>query len=393
MRKILLIALLLTLSHVAAAQYVRLAGDPRGTALYFNTDRLWSYNLYEQSRWGAGLRLTAHPSGRADRWTAVDVYGGYGYRDRQWKWGAKVSSNIERTTMYIGIGRDYERAASRMTEAYSVTDISSLSAFMTRRLTDRVAATAGYSYKGRTTMGLEASVWSGRRLFDGTGLLYLTEGDSLPAENGAELRLTVTHGGLTAEARVGRSWPEAKTIARLLAQYDGSYSWRVAKVSLWLQGGAAAPGTPYTRLFDLGGTWDAPLLFDHSLLTIPPNTFTATLFAIGSVRVATARPLWRAWWPTLQIGSNAVPFVQLTAAWGHLWGQDGDGMLLYEGLPLQAPHRGVAETAAGIEGLLRLGVVDWGAAVAWRLAPWRDDLYNGLPKRTPMLLLTAKVIF
>lgn len=393
MKKRLLITLLLALPLSLLAQFAKIAGDPRGTALYLDLDRLWSYNLYEQSRWGAGVRLVAHPSGRTDRWTAVDLYGGYGYRDRQLKWGTKLSTTAGHMTYRFSLSHDYERAASRMMSTYSFSDLGSLSAFMTRRFTDRLAATAGVNRKGRLDVGAEASAWIGRRLFDGAGLLYLKDNDSLPSENGAELRLSLAWRGLTAETRVGRTWPDAKTIATLLAQYERSYSWQVVKLSWWLQGGAAAPGTPYTRLFDLGGTWDAPLLFDRTLLTAKPNEFTATLFAMGTLRASTARPLWKVWWRTLQLGSNAVPFIQLNAAWGHLWNQDSDGRLLYEGLPLQAPHRGIVEAAVGIEGLVRVGVVDWGLAAAWRIAPWGGAYPQSNPHRHPTLLISARLIF
>lgn len=393
MKKRLLITLLLALPLSLLAQFAKIAGDPRGTALYFDLNRLWSYNLYEQSRWGAGLRLTAHPSGYEGRWTAVDVYAGYGYADHQWKGGVKFSTKIDQTTLYMSVSRDYERAAARQFSTYDITDIGSLSAFLTRRLSDKMMATVGYRRKGRVELGAEVSAWSGRHLFDGSGLLYLKANDSLPTENGTEVHLSMVWKHLKADAWLGRTWPKAKTIARILAQYEDAYSWQVVKLSWWTQGGLTPPGTPYTRMFDLGGTYDAPILFDHALLTASPNEFTANVFAIGSVRVATARPLWNVWSPYTQTGSHAVPFVQLTAAWGHLWNQDNTGRLDYEDLPLQAPSRGLVETVAGIEGLARIGVVDWGVAAAWRIVPWNDNYPTGTLRHSPTLLLTARLIF
>ena len=57
----------------------------------------------------------------------------------------------------------------------------------------------------------------------------------------------------------------------------------------------------------------------------------------------------------------------INGAVGALSGMDAEGRLTHEGLTLQAPHRGVAEAFAGIDGVVRWGVVDWGVAVARRI--------------------------
>lgn len=85
MRKGLLIAFMLLAPLGAVAQQVRLRGDTAGTALYLDIDRVWCYNLYEHSRWGAGLTVE-----NARKGLAVSVWGGYGVEDMEVKGGVAL---------------------------------------------------------------------------------------------------------------------------------------------------------------------------------------------------------------------------------------------------------------------------------------------------------------
>ena len=393
-RKIL-ITLLLLVPLYSQAQYVRLFGKPTETALYVDLDHVWSYNLYEASRWGLGARLAIHPEILGRRATYIDGYVGYGLRDTKWKGGLGIKLPItKKSTVNVSVRRDYEKAASRSLSSYNITNISSLSAFVTRRLCDHLEAIVGYTYGGRWTLGAEGRIYMGHRLFEGGTLLYAVDGDKLPREDGAVLRLSASDKhGFTAEVILGATWPEVKPVARALAQYDKTSKRKALTTTLFLQGGLTAPGTPYTYMFDLGGTYGAPICFNHTLQTALPNEFTANLFMFVGAKVATTKPLWNFDLREVQLGSHPVPFVQLTAAWGTLWGQDGNGQLFYEWLPLQAPNMGIAEPAAGIEGLLRWGLTDWGIAAAYRLTPPQAP-YARLDTRSNLtLLLTAKLIF
>ena len=106
-------ALWLCLSAAAAGQYVPLHRGARGS-WYLNLDRLWNYNLYEQSRWGAGLRYGSV------RWD-VEGYAGYGVLDRQLKGGVsgalpgRVSSQAaaSRTAVEKGSARASRRMVAR----------------------------------------------------------------------------------------------------------------------------------------------------------------------------------------------------------------------------------------------------------------------------------------
>ena len=57
------------------------------------------------------------------------------------------------------------------------------------------------------------------------------------------------------------------------------------------------------------------------------------------------------------------------AAWGMLWDEDEDGLKIHDELNLMSPTMGIAEAGAGISGLLRFGMVDWGGLVVYRLTP------------------------
>ena len=371
----------------AQGQYVRLFGDPSRTAFYVDLDHVWTYNLYEASRWGLGGKLTHEKK-------ELEMYVGYGLRDRRWKWGVGAKVPLSKQgTLTFSARRDYDKAASRSLEGGSLTNPGSLSAFMTRRLCDNLSFRGGYSYKGDLSWTAEVVAWLGRRLFDGGGLLYLADGDTLVPEDGTMLRLTMSDGrGLAAELRTGVTWPIGKPVARLVVQYDKNKRWQGLTMGYYVQTGVAAPGSSYTQMFDLGGTYGSPICFNHALQTALPNEFTASLFVLGAVRLSTVRPLWDLQWKEVQIGTHPTPFVQLTAAWGGLWGQDSQGQLFYEGLPLQAPNLGIAEPAAGVDGLVRWGLTDWGLAAAYRLTPAGASYNRQINKDNLTLLLTVKLI-
>ena len=393
-RKLYILALLL-IPLCAQAQYVKVYGDASRTAFYLDLDHIWSYNLYEASRWGLGARLAIHPTLFKGRLTTIDAYVGYGLRDMQWKGGLGTRLPItQHGTITASLRRDYVKAASRSLSGYNITNISSLSAFMTRRLCDRHEAAIGYTHSGKWTIMGEGRIYVGHRLFEGGRLIYKIDGDNLPREDGAEVRLTASDNkGFSTEMILGATWPETKPVARVLAQYDKTQKHKVLTTSLFIQGGLSAPTTSYTYMFDLGGTYGAPICFNHTLQTALPNEFTASLFVFAAAKVVSSKPLWNFDIPNVQIGSHPVPFAQLTMAWGELWGQNADGQMFYEGLPFQAPYLGIAEPAAGIEGLIRWGVTDWGIAAAYRLTPPQAP-YTRLDAMSNLtLLLTAKLIF
>ena len=137
MRKKILFGILLTIVAAnAPAQYLKLFGNPDRHALYFNTDRLWSYNLYEHSRWGGGLRYSWNNVGATLKSLTSDVYLGYGTADKRWKWGVNVDAALAKPInwhLYASYFDDLIPVGTRHMDTYQLTDISSYTNFMSRR--------------------------------------------------------------------------------------------------------------------------------------------------------------------------------------------------------------------------------------------------------------------
>lgn len=383
LRRALILTALLMATLGAWGQHVRLCGEAQRGALYVDLDELWRYNLYEHSRWGLGLKYIRQPD--ASRNTTLSAYVGYGVEDRQWKGGLNFSLRRGASTVHLTAAREYAAAGSRRSVAAHLSDFDDLSAFMTRRMSDYAVFVGGYRHQyGAATYAAEAHLFLGGRLFDGNGLLYRCLGDRIVRENVGEMQLQAQlQNGITTTLLAGHTWPDGKPVAQALVQYDKELQLPVLTFNFFAQGGATPKGVPYIRMFDLGGTYHAPLYFRNTLLTAAPNEFTANMFTLASLRVVASRPLWKLWSRLLQVGSYPRPFVGVSGAWGMLWGQEADGSLTYEGLSLQAPVKGIVEPVAGIEGLVRWGVVDWGVATAWRMVPaganyrhsdWHDNL-------------------
>lgn len=392
MRHTLATALLLMIAASGAAQYVPLMREGK-SALYLDLDAVWRYNLYEHSRWGVGLKYT-----HGDSLTLV-ANAAYGVADRQWK--GSVGGNIilpcshRVGTLYGLLSREYAPAGNRRMEAWKLTDIGSLSSLMDRRMSDQLAALAGYRWRTlRWRYAVDARLFASQRLFDNTRMLYLTADDTLYQEQGAELRIyAASASGLSAELLCGSVWPGPRPVIQILAQWERRFFTGPLALDIYLQGGMVPPGVPYPYLFDLGGTWGAPLHFRQSLLTARPNEFTASAFTFLSSRWGWRDPLLQWWSSLLQLGCYPRPFVGIDAAWGYLWGQSPEGQMTWEGMEMQSPLYGIAEAVAGVEGLVRWGVVDWGVAVAYRIVPTNAPYHYASPRDNLALLITAKLIF
>ncbi len=395
----MLAALLTLLPMAATAQYIPLWRSAAGGHLDVNLDRVWNYNLNEQSRWGAGLRWVLAPRKVDNSRISFEVYAGYGILDRQWKWGVGNEIAFGRSryglTQYILIARDYQAAGSRSLGAGSYSDPASLAAFMSRRMSDMATIVWGYRWRVRgTEHQIDGRVAVGGRLFDNQGLLYRCAGDTIIEENHFVVRWKLQlPQGLTTQVEVGGVMPQGKIISRGMAEYQRTERFKSVDLQTHVQAGITPPGTPYTHMFDLGGTWGAPFSFRNTLLTARPNEFTANTFLLLTLRLSLRRPFYHGWNRTLQIGTAPRPFVGLNAAWGHLWGQNPDGQLQHEGLDLQAPLWGIAEPIVGIEGLLRWGIADWGVAVAYRCTPAVAPYHHASAADNLALLITATLIF
>ncbi|MBP3764115.1 MAG: hypothetical protein J6I49_09630 [Bacteroidales bacterium] len=385
-RSIVLTVCAISLATSALGQYVRINDKGSKSGLYFNLDRLWAYNIYEASRWGGGLRYDLWLGDRgALRTLSLEGYVGYGYSDQRLKWGlqADLQSRLKgQPHLFGGYFRDLTHDASRRIDRYSLSALTANFDFMARRFseTDRFYFGLGGLLGAATAVDAEVRYSRERRLFDQNRLFYPAspeERDEFPLYRLLEFSLAVRHkSGLRGELTVGGGHNDAfgtrdyfGTYGRLLVQWDTTLYRKHLYLHPYVQAGATTRGLPYSRHFDLGGTSGSPLLFSRALATAQANEFTANLFGLLSVKAGFRTPLFKLDLDFLSLGLCPRPFVVAGAAWGRLWDEDEEGLVWHDNIEMQSPSRGIAEAGVGIDGILRIGAVDWGAALVWRLVP------------------------
>lgn len=389
---------LLSTPSALQAQLLSLAHDGGGP-LWIDMDRIYNYNQYEKSRWGLGLRygyqISELKSGDSffDR-LSVGAYFGYGYADQRIKWGADAYfwTDLRRQgKVYAAYFHDLTPEATRTMNNYNLINFNASGSFMNRLFSDTRRLTAGYSTRltGHETVGLELRLSDERKLHDLANIYYPqtdADWDALEHARFAEARLFFEHdlglrGELTAGYTTGEWWVDTGYFVRLLLQYDQVFPvGRMLNFQVYAQGGLTFNGTPFSRLFNLGGTSGSAILFERSLLTARVDEFFANRFVLTCLRFGFSRPLFTYKSQLLQVGLAPRPFVLLDAAWGEM-----------EKFPNASPDKGIAEVGAGIDGIMRWGQVDWGLAVAYRLTP--EDAYYHLPESRDniTIVLTASL--
>lgn len=390
MKRTLAILLYLSATLVASGQYLRLAGDPSSTALYFDPIRIWNYNLYEHSRWGGGLLLSTHPKRFIFSRLDAGAYIGYGTYDKQWKFGLGLDeymrNSAHHSVHYQRAMCDYTAAGSRHI-ANPWNDSQLLGAFMARRMTREHSFTLGHRWNTDSWyFAVELTLGERGWLFDDKRLIYIDR-ESVGFESFGRLRLLLRHRcGFSTQLDLMNNHT-----VRLLADYRHDFPISLLNLQLYTQGGFTPKNAEYVDMFDLGGTWGSPLYLNNSLTTALPNEFTANAFTLLSMRLQTAKPLYQVYSTLFSIGSNPYPFVGLTAAWGIIWEQDADGQRPWLNSYLQAPYQGILEPSIGINGIIRWGVADWGIALTYRLTP-SSASYHGTSTADNLTFLITAVI-
>ena len=386
----LIILLLLVPTVTAHGQYLRLWGDSTRTALYLDAGRIWNYNLYEHSRWGAGLRLTTA------KVLSFDGHLGYGTYDEQWKYGAAITGRFlgsRREAVYLRYLHDYFAVGSRHIDSPEADNFSLLGSFWSRRMTEQQRVTLGYRWSTAFADWAIEAVWEeSGRLFDAKQLLYYNRGDAITHSGYIYSRLLMCHHlGLRLQTELGNWGSDGPAIARLLTDYRKTFHWPVVDLHLYAQAGLTPPSADYEHMFDLGGTWDAPVYIGNNLPTIHPNEFTANSFALLRLRLQTAPPLYHVYNNLFNVGSSPRPFVGFTALWGTMWGQDSNGLKNVEEFVLQSPYKGLLEPILGVDGIIRWGMVDCGVAVTYRLTPSSATYHIQNRQDNFMLLISFKL--
>ena len=375
MRKKILMALsLIALPMSLMAQLVPLLPEGSKNQLWLDPDRVYNYNLYEKSRWGVGLQYDITLNKEKRKYLALNAYGAYGYADQRFKWGLKADYQ-KRTARpshtYIGFIHDLSADASRTFTQQSQAILTAPASVMTCLFSDSYRLTAGFSRQVSKTLAetIELRLSHESPLYWRVGtpdqwpLLYppsYSDLKSLPYNNFLEAHLHLSHStGLQGEFSCGIVDAIKQFFLRMLVQFDRHVPIGPFDLHLFAQGGSTLGDTPYSRMFDLGGSWGCPVSLNRTLLTARPNEFTSNAFIMVNLRITTSDPLFDLFSKPWALGTSPHPFVLCNGAWGTTWNSTS----------YPAPERGIGEVGAGIDGLVVWGAVYWGVGIAYRLTP------------------------
>lgn len=421
MTKRLSILLLMLPALGATAQSVRLTHYDAPSALYANLDRLYNYNRYEKSRIELGATwVTPNETAQQSRphtgqWT-LEGYAAYGFGDKAFKYGGSAQlrlPGLHNVRLRLRGYNDVEAAASRRLEGYRMLAPDYNTSFLSSRYVGMKGARADISFSPNRlwelTLGA-AMNWVDYR-FSAINLVYPVQN---PEEREPIVRqscltarldwqktvtLTATAGLLSPDSAANRRHgipaghaPLKPGYLRLLAQYDGTPG--DFGLHVFGQVGYTTEGTPFCNMFDMSGTARSVYFFRNTFLTVPPNKFTANMFAYTCLNYTAPIPLWETSW------SQPQPFLQLSAMWGRLHGQSSLGHLMLrdvglrklQALPLQAPYMGLMEAATGFDGLLRWGLFDFGVGIAYQLCPLKAPYLNENPLDNFALAVVATFV-
>jgi len=357
MRRFLPLLLTLAAALPAGAQSIRLTPYRAPTALYADLGRLFNYNLHEHARFEADLAWVLPNEGATDpkvflgQWT-LGGYVAYGVHDQAWKYGSSVSLRLpgnHDVRVGMSVKDDLEQAASRRMEAYNMVQTSQNTSYVASRFShvQAVEGMVSWRFAPRWRSSVAARYSREQMLF----------GDSSAARY-SEMKVRVDYKAqsqFSVLVQPGLEWSAAGTrpYVRTLAQY--AYGDLQKGLHLWAQTGYATalqgqhPEAPETRRFDISGTGGTPYYFEHTFLTIPPNTLSTDLFAHLCAKYTAPEPLWQSSF------SNPRAFLQANVA--VLKTQDSKLLTLLE-------------PATGFDGILRWGILDMGVAVAYRITPF-----------------------
>lgn len=400
MKKTILFTLgLMALQMNALGQLISLSHDGGGP-LWLDADKVFNYNQYEKSRWGVGLQwgwLANEIDTTRYGWDrfSAGAYIGYGYADQRFKWGANVflwGNPALDEHFHLSFFHDLTPDASRaFLPSPGITVLSLPASFMTRFYSDTWRLAANYTRQlgKRTFENIELRFSRERALHDLVNLYYpasYSDLKDLSHYDFLEGKFCLHHtSGWSGEMTFGTfkynddlgnlfryvGDESVNVFLRLLVQYEHTHRFSFLELQLFGQGGLVkgSNGVPYSRHFDLGGSWGSPLILSHSLLTARQNEFTATTFALVAMKLTTQEPLFVYYNQFVALGSAPQPFVLCNGAWGD-----------------PAPEKGIAEVGVGIDGLLRLGEVYWGLGVVYRLTP-ASAPYHFTDRRDNMVIL------
>lgn len=381
MRKLFIILLFVCSSLGALAQYLPLYSN-KDYALYLNLGSAYQFNLYERSRAEANFYFVTPNEAKNKPQLQLSAYGAYGFFDRGFKYGAKLAVQLPGAMQwkpFVSFRDDIAQAGSIRLGNYELLtpefNVSFVASYFSHIRELQVGVTglplASLTSGSLATLQFSASArmmreWS---LFgpDG-GLLYphVYEED-VPAHfiDFLEAHVRLNWNGWSLDVQGGAYKDNRQSLyVRTILQYNNRLQLsKKTYMRLFAQAGWVSQSATTSRLFDLSGTRGTYYYFYNSLLTLRPNFFYADRFVRTS---ATLFPFGKLWDFTL---SHPEPFVQLGAAYAPA--------ALNMGLD-RGTYLALLEPAIGIDGIIRWGVLDLGAAFAYQLAP--TSAYNYFPE-------------
>lgn len=390
------------------AQDVQLSHLRSTTRINLDLNKVWNYNIYEHSRWGVGLNVSMpFPADSAknyfeQRKLYAEAYGGYGTRDHGWKYGAKAQ--VQRPRSYfdnveLGYRHDLERAGGHSFNTYDIFGTMNNSGYFSDRYSAIDRIHFGFGHSGRRNgFFVEGRLSQERHLFDNNALLYPLREDAdkdnpayAEAYRIAELHVCdVWKKDLTVDITLGNARLKggSQPFVRLVGQYAHTYKLDGdAKTEVYLQGGYASSTAPLSRQFDLGGTAFGLYFFNHTFLTVRPNTFMANTFVHAC---ATYRS------PALYKTRISYPCViaQLNA----MWGTQTTGMrflqqTVVDGVGISAPTQSVLEPTLGLDKVIKWGILDIGVAAAYQITPASAPYHLTEPKDCLAIVGIATLVF
>lgn len=393
-----LILLALLPALFVEAQGIRLTKYDAPNAFYLNADCLYDFNMYERSIlslntiWVSPNVNAAQPKKVFGQWS-VPVHINYSFGTHELNYGIATQLRLPGqydVRLILGLHKGMEQAASRQLSSPTILNPSDLTSLTASRYSGVKGGRFFTIFSPRRDMDISLGyrlTWEDYR-FNNAGVLYpaIHPEQQAPIHRFSEFIARLNwSGGITFDLRGGTMHDTAShPYLRAIAQYERRP--KDGGLGIFAQLGAATQGTPYSRMFDISGTAFAPYFFNNAFLTVRPNTFASHLYAHICLNYTTPMPLWELSW------SKPKPFLQINALWGHLFGQDEQGRLEWDGLSLQSPYKGLLEPATGFSNILRWGLLDMGFAVAYQICPLSASYLNEDPTKNITFAIVANFI-
>lgn len=378
-RTIAITLLLTLLAGVGVrAQYIRLTDVNQRTALYYNLWQTLTYNRYEGWRVQAALYWVSPNYAnvpeelRGPQWQVL-AYGAYGLHDHGYKYGFNIARshyNNHRFRPFLEYVDDIVLMASPHIHTPTASQLNNynLRFGLHHFAHQRSIAIGNTSVRKKSKLVIEGRYMYAEQLFDNDGRLYPhRETLSLASDHFIEGHLQLSTRGITADLRSGTSSKQSRWVyARMLMQYKSTWVplWNRNHRIDWITTGGYATSTSGDSLttlqrmmecYDMGDVHGSigylrPSQIGYlssALLTLPAESFAADGFLRTTVRYRSNAILLNEKW------SAPKPFVQGVALAGHHYRFD--------------EWSAVAETSAGVTGLIRWVGLELGFSTAFQI--------------------------